>query len=266
MGKDPSTLPTRGAAPMVTPSQTIRGGAADFFAAQRVAFKAALDSSADAAALMAQAFENLESNIKRRAETKPPIACCKGCSTCCRGFRVDATGPEIFALVRHIRSLLPNQQEDITDRVAAADDRTRGLTGTERARGADPCPLLGADDACRVYPARPMACRGHASYDRQACLDAAAGRRTEVPISMPHAQMRHLVQTSLKAALVDAGLEPAQYELNHALRLALADRHSEEKWFCGSDVLSGALSPESQDPVYGVRAMITKLETGPKAK
>jgi Fe-S-cluster containining protein len=261
MGKNPD-IPTS------PPSQVISGGAADFFAAQRAAFKAQLGESARAGTqgLMAQAFENLESNIRRRTEGKPPIACKKGCSTCCRGFRVDATGPEIFELARYVRTLPAAERKDLSDRVAAADDVTRGLAKEERARRKDPCPMLGSDDACGAYSSRPLACRGHASYDRQACLDDAAGLRREVPISMPHTQTRHLVQTALEAALLDTGLEPGQYELNHALRIALADPAAEESWFGGADVLSGALSPASKDPSHGVIAVIGMLEARHRPK
>jgi Fe-S-cluster containining protein len=244
------------------PFPVIHGGPADFFAAQRVAFKATLDGSTGAGTqdLMPQAFENLESNIRRRTEGKPPIACGKGCSTCCRSFRVTATGPEIFAVARAIRALPDANQKDLADRVATAEDRMRDMADTERHRLNYPCPMLGNDGGCTVYAARPLACRGHASYDQQACLDVAAGLRRDIPVSMPHLQTRHLVQTALEAALLDVGLEPGQYELNRALRIALADPAAEEKWFRGVDIMSKALSPASKNSAHGVTAVIKMLE------
>lgn len=246
------------------PSRVVTGGPVEFFAAQRSAFGAAIearDATGDCAEILTkQAFAIFESNTRRRTAGKPPVACASGCSTCCRGFRVDATAPEIFAVARHIRSLPPAVQAELAERVAAADTLTRGLDGNERARHRDPCPMLAKDGACQVYPARPIACRGHASYDRQACLDAASGLRSDIPVSLPHIQMRHLVQTALEAALLDAGLEPGQYELNHALRIVLADRAAEKKWFAGTDILADALAPISKDPAHGVLAIIAMLE------
>jgi len=246
------------------PRKVMTGGPTEFLEAQRAAFKATIDLQAGsgdcAQALASQAFDNLESNTRRHAEGKPPIACAKGCSTCCRGFRVDATGPEILEVARSIRAMPPQQAQELTERVKAADAVTRGLGGGERLRLRDPCPMLGDDGACRIYASRPLACRGHASYDRQACIDAASGSRREIPVSLPHARIRILVQTALEAALLDSGLEPAQYELNHALAIALADPAAADKWFQGIDVIEAALSPIATDPKHGVRAIIEWLE------
>jgi Fe-S-cluster containining protein len=262
MHKTPSS--TTNSQPDALPRKVMTGGPAEFLEAQRTAFKSTISlqpGSGDCAqALASQAFDNLESNTRRRAEGKPPIACAKGCSTCCRGFRVDATGPEILEVARCIRVMPAQQAQELTERVKAADAVTRGLGGGERLRLHDPCPMLGDDDACRVYASRPLACRGHASYDRQACIDAASGSRREIPVSVPHAQMRLLVQTALEAALLDSGLEPGQYELNQALTIALADPAAADKWFRGIDVIEAALSPISTDPKHGVRAILEWLE------
>jgi hypothetical protein len=75
-----------------------------------------------------------------------------------------------------------------------------------------------------------------------------------------------LVQTALEAALLDTSLEPGQYELNHALRIALAEPAAEDKWFGGVDVLRGALSPASKDPSHGVTAVIGMLEARHRPK
>ena len=41
-----------------------------------------------------------------------------------------------------------------------------------------------------IYRVRPLACRGHASYDKRACADAMRRRPRDVPVSAPHVMVR----------------------------------------------------------------------------
>lgn len=97
---------------------------------------------------------------------------------------------------------------------------------------------------CIVYAARPLACRGHVSYDVQACIDALTGRACEVPISVLHMTARSLVQNAMQSALRDSGRAWMIYELNQALHIALADEGSEFAWMKGGDVFAPALISE----------------------
>jgi hypothetical protein len=89
-----------------------------------------------------------------------------------------------------------NESEYITQRHMTTD-----LKGLLRR----PCPLI-LRGVCIIHPVRPLACRGHASFDRTACARAAAGRNVEVPISEPHLDLRGLVQNALQSALRAAGV------------------------------------------------------------
>jgi hypothetical protein len=91
-----------------------------------------------------------------------------------------------------------------------------------------------------IHRARPLACRGHASHDRRACVDAAAGRVTEVPFSGPYQMVRMLLQSALQAALRQQGLAWGAYELNHALVLALDAPDAQAAWLQGDDPLAEA--------------------------
>lgn len=62
------------------------------------------------------------------------------------------------------------------------------------------------DGACAIYPARPLAGRGHASHDHHACSLAAWGA----------------------------------YDLNHALMLALLQLETEAAWRAGQDIFADA--------------------------
>lgn len=87
---------------------------------------------------------------------------------------------------------------------------------------------------------RPLACRGHASFDRQACARAAAGKDAEVPLSEPHRALRGLVQTALQSALRSAGLSWGLYEMTHGLTLALERKARDAAWLVGRDSLAPA--------------------------
>ena len=110
-----------------------------------------------------------------------------------------------------------------------------------------PCPYI-ENRLCLIYPVRPLACRGHASYNKRACIDAAAGRGGQPPISTPHLVVRSLVQNALLSALRDVGLAWRLYELNKAVNLALSDSNLEKRWIAGEDPLvAAAIEIDAQD-------------------
>ncbi|MDO8286208.1 MAG: hypothetical protein Q7T69_14455 [Rhodoferax sp.] len=101
---------------------------------------------------------------------------------------------------------------------------------------------------CLIHRVRPLACRGHASHDKRACVEAAAGRADAVPFSGPHRMVQVLVQSALQAALRQRGLDWGAYELNHALVLALDDVDAHAQWRKGGDPLaSAAVDSEFRD-------------------
>lgn len=192
-------------------------------------------------ALMSQAYSSFEGNVAVQAEGQPPIACHKGCATCCT-IRVIATAPEALMLARYIRAAdaaLKQAGIDLRQRIADAYSATCGRDERQRVTLRRRCPFI-AKGICVIYPARPLACRGHASHDKRACADAAAGRLEGIPLSMPHMMVRSLVQNAMQSALRDAGYVWAAYELNHALSIALDGENSEPAWLAGADVFAPA--------------------------
>jgi len=192
-------------------------------------------------ALNALAFTSYEGTVGLQTEALPAPDCRKGCATCCT-LRVVATAPEVFLVARYIRAMgarFKTQKIDLRKRLARADELTRERSERERVRLRRRCPYIHAG-ACVIYPVRPLACRSHMSYSRQACIDAADGRVDEVPYSPVHMQVRSVVQNALQSALRDARYPWATYELNHALSIALDDDAAEAAWLAGGDVLGAA--------------------------
>lgn len=192
-------------------------------------------------ALLTQAFSSFEGNVEIQAEDYPDVACHKGCATCCT-LRVVATAPEVLLVARYVRAAdraFRKAGIDLPRRLADADAATRGCDEDERVVLRCRCPYIDKG-ACIIYPVRPLACRGHASYDKRACADAAAGRADEVPYSTPHMAVRSLVQNAMQSALRDEGYAWAAYEFNHALAIALDDDECEAAWRSGGDVFEPA--------------------------
>jgi Fe-S-cluster containining protein len=189
-----------------------------------------------------RAFDLFESNIGAQTAHLPALACAKGCPPCC-ALRVTATAPEIFLLARYIRQIDERMAGtglgQLSRRVKLANRATRGLSETERMKLRQPCPFV-VRGGCIIHPARPLACRGHASFDRRACAQAMTGRDVDVPVSAPHVALRALVQDSLRAALDGAGLAADLYELNQGLVLALDAPDRERTWRDGEDSLAPA--------------------------
>ncbi len=233
-----------------------------FFTAQHQAFTETLRERQGSEnlidGLLMQAYASFERNVEIQAEGTPALACHKGCATCCT-LRVTATAPEVLMIGRYVRwsadKLKAALNIDLAERIFTADEKTRGLDEQQRVALRLRCPYI-HHGACLIYQVRPLACRGHASYDVRACLEAAAGRSGEIPYSAPHMMVRSLVQNAMQSALRDGGLAFGIYELNHAVRLALGDEICCRAWLSGEDVFAPAavseLSAEEMGRTYDV--------------
>lgn len=223
-------------------------GPMDFFKAQHIAFAETIRRRRGEATfvreLSAQAFDSFDGNVAIQAEGLPALACHDGCAACCT-LRVVASAPEILLVAQYIvatKTAYAKIGVDLARRIADEDAVTRGLDERRRMALRRRCPFI-ENGSCLIYMVRPLACRGHASYDKRACFDAAAGRGVEAKVSEPHLVVRSLVQNALLSALRDASLAWRLYELNRAADIALADQNAERAWVEGGDpFLSAALA------------------------
>ena len=187
--------------------------------------------------LAAQAGDNYEKNAEIQSAHLPVHACGKGCETCCC-LQVAATAPEVFHAAHFIRLTMEAfaaHGVDLAQRLAASQALIAGKGAEQRFASRAACPLI-IGGACAIYAARPLACRGHVSFDREACIAAAEGHETEVPASAIHKTVRSLVQNALQATLRDVNLSWGAYEFLAALDRALQDPECEAQWLRGEDV------------------------------
>lgn len=215
-----------------------------FYRELRTAFNQTGQGTPEAArsqALLQQAWNSFEGNVALQSEGQPPVACHKGCASCCE-LRVSALAPEVFMIAAFLRATAPALHKHGIDLIRAlreSDALTRDLDDAARMALRRPCPFL-VRDVCLIHQIRPLACRGHASHDKSACMAAVAGRVEEVPFSGPHRVVRLLVQTALQASLRMQDLAWGAYELNHALVLALDNDQAGAQWLTGADPLAAA--------------------------
>ena len=224
-------------------------GPAAFFQATSQAFSETIDAGRTrpelVASLCAQAFDSFAQNVAIQAEGDPALACRGECAGCCR-LRVVATAPEIFLLARFISvnaAAFAERGVMLIDRIADADRAIGALSEEQRMTIQAACPLI-ERELCLAYKLRPLACRGHAAFDKASCLAAARGEAVETPISTPHLVVRSLVQNALMAALRRAGLAWGLYEINRALNVALTKPNALEHWLSGEDPLTSARIPD----------------------
>jgi Fe-S-cluster containining protein len=224
-------------------SEMENNGPAAFFQAQRKAFDKALQGWRHderlIQVLVSQAIDNYERNAAIQAAGQPAHECAKGCETCCC-LRVVATAPEIFLAGQFIRvtaGAYAKVEIDLAQRLADAQAATDGQSEQTRMQSRHLCPFI-IEGACAIYVARPLACRGHISFDRDACIGAAKGEDIEVPTSAAHRTVRSLVQNAMQASMRDAGLGWGVYEFLAALNRSLQDETCEARWRAGEDVFS----------------------------
>jgi putative zinc- or iron-chelating protein len=180
-----------------------------------------------------RAVELARAAVAREPPSRP-IACSKGCSSCCIS-KVVVTPPEALRIAAHLRSTLdPEALAAMTARIAAADDRTRGLTRARRFEAKIACPLLAEDGSCSVHEVRPLTCAGWTSLDVGACerhfAAESEGEGGSPPVYAIGYEITGAILAGLAQACGDAGLDGALLELIAALRIALARPTAGERW------------------------------------
>jgi hypothetical protein len=169
---------------------------------------------------------------------KPAIACAKGCAWCCTSY-VSVTTLEAIYLIAYIRAnFSPEEIETLKERTAQAAQRRRGLDSNAQEALRLFCPLL-KENACSVYAARPLMCRGWTSRDANICRTNVE-QPGETPIPVPYYRLFKEIAASVRVG-VQSGIEqtPLQnddLELVSALNVALNTPNIVERWLAGEQV------------------------------
>jgi Fe-S-cluster containining protein len=110
--------------------------------------------------------------LDRAVKDGAPADCKMGCSYCCHQT-VLATPYELFYLAEHVKIKFKGEVlEIIKERATNKMEGSSKLSMERLLKFKKPCPLLHPEKGfCRVYQARPMACRIYLSSDVKSCKD-----------------------------------------------------------------------------------------------
>jgi hypothetical protein len=185
------------------------------------------------------------------------LACRPGCAHCCHQA-VGVSPPEVFVIHDHLLATrTPAELEAFDQRLRSADERTRGMSLTERLSPELPCPFL-EQGRCSIYEVRPLACRGKNSLDATACertlfepearADFISGKLA-VPCYREPIRAFHAVSAGVQLALEELlRLHAEPLELTAAMRVLRDDPESvPRRWLSGEDPFAQARGGDASD-------------------
>lgn len=188
-------------------------------------------SASPSARLVRHLVELFERSVPESARAQ--LACASGCAFCCHQ-PVNVTAAEAFYLASQVR-----EQAGAAAAVRAAADRLSDRRADTPRVAWMRCPLLGEDNACTFYGARPLACHTYVSVNVNDCRNAYPNPGDAVVMEPSSYQgLKDGCRVILKAALRMRGLSDANYEMNAAVRAVLEAEHAEKRWLRGEDIFA----------------------------
>lgn len=163
------------------------------------------------------------------------IACGAGCNFCCH-LRVMVFPHEAIALFRYLGSRMPKEQaERVRQRVLENAAHIAALACEGRTATNLACAFL-VDGQCSAYEARPAACSGYHSLDREKC-EASFNNGGHLPEGIPVLGALRYVAAALdegmEQGLHAAKLDTTRVELNTAVAALIRNPALIQRWRSG---------------------------------
>ena len=212
-----------------------------------------LDTAVQDRASRAAAFaEDLIESVMIEKVTQP-VACAKGCFHCCTTY-VSTSLPEVFRLAQAVRG-----NAAMTERIAAAATRSRAMPQLQREVDRVICPIL-EDNACAAYSHRPSVCRLVLSTSLESCLRVFQQGSSE-KFSYPDqlSAIRAFMVIIIRASLVLSGLPHQNFELTHALDVALKTPDAEARWLAGEPLFADVAMDRGEQQSQKLMGLVTAL-------
>jgi len=173
--------------------------------------------------------EMAESALARHRTDDSLIACGPGCAHCCV-VNVAVLHPESAAIVDYLeRKLSPGELLALRRKVDEQAAVFRWLDDEERVNLQQPCALLDEAGSCRVYPVRPLLCRGVTSINPETCRQAIdlhpLGDAPPVTVNLFQSFLFNQAFIALARAMEGIGLDSRSMEMTAAIKTLLDDRH-----------------------------------------
>lgn len=153
--------------------------------------------------------------------------CKAGCSHCC-SVRVEALEPEIFQIVRRIRTLPQADIERLTARLKEYAASARGVSALDHRIE---CAFL-KENLCSIYEFRPAVCRKAHSFDVEKCKS----RSPAIPARLDIALQSEVLIKGTAKGYRQSKLAASAHNLGLAVLIALTDATAESRWYRGEAV------------------------------
>ena len=175
------------------------------------------------------------------ANTATPIACAKGCGSCCT-LTVEVSADEVFALVTYLERTLDDEAlAALKTRARENDAIGHGLEPLARHRKRLVCPVQDpATKACLGHAARPNPCQGYVSVSLPDCEADHANPPQRVERPAMSGILTDLVGGCRDQALAAAGMPKTRFELTAALLAAWREPEAEAHWLAGQEIFADA--------------------------
>ncbi|WP_182986944.1 hypothetical protein [Gluconacetobacter aggeris] len=167
--------------------------------------------------------DEVAETLKRLSPTAP-LACTKGCDTCCHSLVQVNPLFAILAVHEARHTFPPERLQLLKERLASPPAF---------------CPFL-FDGSCAIYAARPMVCRGYYSLNFDLCRQ---GEFCEKPLGyqgdQAHAAHQFMIflfalEKRLESIETEFGLQDDPVFLNMAARTLLETPGAAERWLAGA--------------------------------
>ncbi|WP_420469932.1 YkgJ family cysteine cluster protein [Brevundimonas sp. FT23042] len=170
-------------------------------------------------------LEAATSGYTQHFPNQPATDCRPGCAACCHLYVSVAPGLAALAADYIYEHFALREIETLTAELRRTDAAHKAATDPVALRLR--CPLLGADNACKIYPVRPISCRAFTSKDAARC-DAFVFSRSGSGIDQNPALFRFhsLATAALQLAARDRDLDNDATGLVEALIWELDHRKS----------------------------------------
>lgn len=193
-------------------------------------------------AIAEQSWQSRRSSLDY-LRSAPPSACKAGCGWCCHQ-QVGITSLEAIRIAAYLRALPPEAGAPLIDQVRDLNATTKGMTTSQRAKSGLACAFLSLDGNCRIYPVRPLRCRGLHSIDADFCAAShtdpdgmraklEAGQLRPVYLSVPETIFDSAL-SGLLSALRRLKMTLVSLELSAAVTAILDDPRTAKRWLAGA--------------------------------
>jgi hypothetical protein len=103
-------------------------------------------------------------------------------------------------------------------------------------------------------------CRAVLSTSLERCLDIFRDNKGGAFLYPPNAEsMRIFMVVMLRAALIASGYPHQNYEMNHALEIALTHKKAEQRWLAGEPLFAGVAMDQAENKITPLSQLADKL-------